>query len=90
MKRFPLSRYTIFILFAAFLFIQNTTTRLSGSPDIYSSTVSVFSNKSNSKMNATRRLQETKTDGGKADAAENKTEKADASAKDVRNFIYVF
>ena len=41
-------------------------------------------------MNATRRLQETKTDGGKADAAENKTEKADASAKDVRNFIYVF
>jgi len=82
MKRFPLSRYTIFILFAAFLFIQNTTTRLSGSPDIYSSTVSVFSNKSNSKMNATRRLQETKTDGGKADAAENKTEKADASAKD--------
>ena len=41
-------------------------------------------------MNATRRLQETKTDGGKADAAENKTEKADSSAKDVRNLIYVF
>ena len=73
-KRFPLSRYTIFILLAVLLMVQNANTRLSGSLEVENKSLLVAQKNSDFKINFERRLQAEKTDGGKAQPAEKKTE----------------